>query len=62
MDSRKKGHETKPKVENPGKLFKRLMGYIFKELYTAHVIIVVICIIIRRACKCAGNFVHADTD
>ena len=35
----------KPKVENPGKLFKRLMGYIFKS-YTPHVIIVVICIFI----------------
>ena len=35
----------KPKVENPGKLFKRLIGYIFKS-YTPHVIIVVICIFI----------------
>lgn len=33
----------KPHIENPGKLFKRLMGYIFKE-YTVHCIVVLICI------------------
>ena len=33
----------KPKIENPGKLFKRLMAYVFKN-YLPHVIIVVICI------------------
>ncbi|MCM1182776.1 MAG: ABC transporter ATP-binding protein/permease [Roseburia sp.] len=33
----------RPKIENPGKLFKRLIGYVLKN-YTPHVIIVVICI------------------
>ncbi len=33
----------KPKIENPGKLFKRLMGYVLKE-YTFHCIVVLICI------------------
>ena len=33
----------KPKIENPGKLFKRLMGYVLKN-YAPHVIIVVVCI------------------
>ncbi len=32
-----------PKVENPGKLFKRLMGYVLKE-YKIHVLLVVACI------------------
>lgn len=32
---------TKPKIENPGKLLKRLMGIVFKN-YTPHVIIVII--------------------
>lgn len=32
-----------PKVENPGKLLKRLMHYVFKD-YFIHVIVVVICI------------------
>ena len=33
----------RPKVENPGKLFKRIMGYVFKY-YPIHMIIVVLCI------------------
>ncbi len=33
----------KPKIENPGKLFKRLMAYVFQN-YLLHVIVVVICI------------------
>ena len=32
---------AKPKIENPGKLLKRLMGIVFKN-YTPHVIIVII--------------------
>ena len=32
-----------PKIENPGKLFKRLMAYVFQN-YLPHVIIVVVCI------------------
>ena len=42
------GHHARgprPKIENPGKLFKRLMGYVLKN-YTPHVIIVVICIFV----------------
>lgn len=39
---RKKGMPA-PKVDNPGKLFSRLMGYVMKG-YTVHLIIVVICI------------------
>ena len=35
----------KPKIENPGKLFRRLMGYVLKN-YTPHVVIVVICIFV----------------
>lgn len=35
----------KPKLENPGKLFKRLMGYVLRN-YTPHVVVVVICIFI----------------
>ena len=35
----------KPKIENPGKLFKRLMGYVLKN-YTPQVVIVVICIFV----------------
>ncbi len=34
----------RPKVDNPWKLFRRVMSYVFKD-YTPHVIIVVICII-----------------
>ena len=36
---------AKPKIENPGKLFQRLMGYVLKN-YTPHIIIVVICIFV----------------
>lgn len=36
---------AKPKIENPGKLFQRLMGYVLKK-YTPHIIIVVICIFV----------------
>ncbi len=44
MGGRRRGG-PRPKIENPGKLFKRLMGYVMKN-YTPHVIIVVICIFI----------------
>ena len=36
---------AKPKIENPGKLFRRLMEYKIKN-YTPHIIIVVICIFV----------------
>ena len=35
----------RPKVENPGLLFKRIMGYVFK-FYPLHLVTVVVCIII----------------
>ena len=34
----------RPKIENPGKLFRRLMGYVLKN-YAPHYAIVVICIV-----------------
>ena len=36
---------AKPKIENPGKLFGRLMGYVLKN-YTPHIVVVVICIFV----------------
>lgn len=44
----------RPKIENPGKLFKRLMGYIFKN-YTPHDIVVVICIFIGVLASIQGT-------
>ena len=35
----------RPKVENPGKLFKRIMGYVFR-FYPIHMVVIVICIFI----------------
>lgn len=45
---------VKPKIENPGKLFKRLMGYVLRN-YTPHVIIVVICIFASVLCNIQGT-------
>ncbi|MCM1263180.1 MAG: ABC transporter ATP-binding protein/permease [Butyrivibrio sp.] len=45
---------ARPKIENPGKLFKRLMGYVLKN-YTPHVIIVVICIFTSVLCNIQGT-------
>ena len=44
----------KPKIENPGKLIKRLMGYIMKN-YTPHIIIVVICIFVGVLANVRGT-------
>lgn len=44
----------KPKIENPGKLFRRLIGYILKD-YTPHVIIVVICIFVGVLANVQGT-------
>jgi ATP-binding cassette subfamily B protein len=44
----------RPKIENPGKLFKRLMGYVLKN-YTPHVIVVVICIFIGVLANIQGT-------
>ena len=49
-----RGRGPKVKVENPGKLFKRLMGYIFKN-YLPHVIIVIICIFIGVLASVQGT-------
>ncbi len=45
---------ARPKIENPGKLFKRLMGYVLKN-YTPHVIVVVICIFAGVLCNIQGT-------
>jgi ATP-binding cassette subfamily B protein len=44
----------RPKIENPGKLFKRLMGYVLKN-YTPHVIIVIICIFVAVLANIQGT-------
>lgn len=44
----------KPKIENPGKLFRRLIGYILKD-YTPHVIIVVVCIFVGVLANVQGT-------
>ncbi len=35
----------RPKVQNPGALFKRIMGYVFKY-YPLHMITVLVCILL----------------
>lgn len=45
---------ARPKIENPGKLFKRLMGYVLKN-YTPHVVVVVICIFAGVLCNIQGT-------
>ena len=49
----------RPKVENPGKLLKRIMGEVFKH-YLPHCIIVLFCIVVKCHGKCAGQPVFAD--
>ena len=44
----------KPKIANPGRLFKRLLGYIFKT-YGIHCIIVVICIFLTVLASLQGT-------
>ncbi len=44
----------KPKVENPGKLFKRIMGYVFRN-YKIHCIVVFVCIIISVLANLQGT-------
>lgn len=53
MGPRRRGG-PRPKIENPGKLFKRLMGYVMKN-YTPHVIIVVICIFVGVLANIQGT-------
>ncbi len=50
----RRGGGPRPKIENPGKLFKRLMGYVMKN-YTPHVIIVVICIFVGVLANIQGT-------
>ena len=40
-----RGRGPRPKIENPGRLFKRLMGYTLKD-YAAGWIVVVVCIFV----------------
>ncbi len=39
-----RGREPRPKIENPGKIFKRLMAYTLKD-YWLHWLVVVLCIV-----------------
>ncbi len=49
----------RPKIENPGKLLKRLLGYVFKS-YTPHCIIVFICILISVLANAQGTMFLQD--
>ena len=56
-----RGPMGKPKnrVENPGKLLKRLMDYIFRDYKLHYSIHPYFC---RSYCKCSGNNVHKRFD
>lgn len=45
----------KPKIENPGKIFKRVMGYVLKD-YTVQLVIVVIGIFVSVFAQVKGTF------
>lgn len=45
---------VKPQVENPGKIFVRIMKYVLKN-YTPHCIIAVVSIFVSSAGKRTGN-------
>ena len=47
--------DPRPKVENPGKLFMRLLAYIMKN-YAVHCILVVICIFITALASVQGTW------
>ena len=47
--------DPRPKVENPGKLFMRLLAYIMKN-YAVHCILVVICIFITVLASVQGTW------
>ena len=49
-----RGRGPMPKVENPGKLFKRIMGYVMQN-YTLHIIAVVVCIFIGVLASVQGT-------
>lgn len=44
----------RPKIENPGKLFRRLMAYVLKN-YAPHYLIVVICIVVNVLASTQGT-------
>jgi len=44
----------RPKIENPGKLFMRLMSYVFRK-YAIHMILVVICIVLSVIANVQGT-------
>ncbi len=46
--------QPRPKIKNPGKLFKRLMGYVFKT-YGIHMILVVVCIVLSVVASVQGT-------
>ena len=46
---------VRPKVDNPGKLFKRIMQYVFKD-YLIHCIVVLICIIVSVLSTVQGTW------
>ena len=49
-----RGRGPRPKIENPGKLFKRVMGYVLKN-YAVHLVIVAICIFISVLANVQGT-------
>ena len=52
--SRRMAGRPRPKVENPGRLFKRIMGYVFKY-YGPHMVTVFICIILSVLANIQGT-------
>jgi len=48
------GRGVKIKLENPGPLFKRLMGMVMKD-YKVHMVVVVICILVSALCNVRGT-------
>ena len=49
-----RGRGPKPKIENPGKLFKRLWAYVFKN-YAVHIVVVIVCIFASVLCNVQGT-------
>ncbi|WP_026497141.1 ABC transporter ATP-binding protein [Butyrivibrio sp. WCD3002] len=50
----RRGMGPRPKIKNPGKLFKRLMSYVFKD-YGIHMVLVVVCIILTVVASVQGT-------
>ena len=44
----------RPKLDNPGKIFKRVFSYVFKD-YTVHLIVVVVCIFVSVLSNVRGT-------